>query len=275
MWRDILDTLFVRALRTRFDRLWQENPASPPSPKQRRSRRLAFESLEPRFLLSADLALTDGILRITGTDADDSLFIQQIDSQIKVVLDGESSSFDAARVSEIHASLLDGDDSLTLDHSFMPLSPPVSFDGGAGNDALNITTDTGPRAERIDVGPSSERTPGPIQVQVVDLAGGAANTSCVITGVEEDAVNAGADDEFALDNRGGALSHAFLKFKFDTVFTTKIDWSGPGDEGPEESITFVYGKLGLKYIAQEPGSQPVVAGWDQMLNQAAEDFAEA
>ena len=35
----------------------------------------------------------------------------------------------------------------------------------------------------------------------------------------------------------------FLQFKFETVFTTKIDWSGPGDEGPEESITFVYGKL--------------------------------
>jgi len=39
----------------------------------------------------------------------------------------------------------------------------------------------------------------------------------------------------------------FLRFKFDTVFTTKIDWSGPGDEGPEESITFVYGKLGVEY----------------------------
>lgn len=43
----------------------------------------------------------------------------------------------------------------------------------------------------------------------------------------------------------------FLNFKFATVFTTKIDWSAPGDEGPEESITdegpeesitFVYGK---------------------------------
>ena len=32
-----------------------------------------------------------------------------------------------------------------------------------------------------------------------------------------------------------------LQFRFDTVFTTKIDWSA---EGPEESITFVYGKLG-------------------------------
>jgi len=70
-----------------------------------------------------------------------------------------------------------------------------------------------------------------------------------------------------------ASGKAFLRFKFDTVFTTKIDWSG-GDEGPEESITFVYGKLGLKFIPHEPGSQPVVAGWDQVLNQAANDFAE-
>src|SRR5262245_32944875 len=156
MWRDVLDTLFVRVLRTRFDRLWQESPASPPSPKRRRSRRLAFESFEPRFLLSADL-LPSGVLFITGTDAADSLFIQQIDSQINVVLNGESSSFDAARVSEIEASLLDGDDSLTLDNSFMPLSPPVSFDGGAGNDALNVTT--GPQAERVEV------NPGPPQIQ--------------------------------------------------------------------------------------------------------------
>ena len=47
----------------------------------------------------------------------------------------------------------------------------------------------------------------------------------------------------------------FLQFKFDTVFTTKIDWSGPGDEGPEESITFVYGKLGVKYTEQAADRQ--------------------
>jgi type VI protein secretion system component Hcp len=67
----------------------------------------------------------------------------------------------------------------------------------------------------------------------------------------------------------------FLRFRFDTVFTTKIDWSGPGDEGPEESITFVYGKLGIKYIPDEKGSQPVVAGWDQVRNQDASDFADS
>jgi hypothetical protein len=33
----------------------------------------------------------------------------------------------------------------------------------------------------------------------------------------------------------------YLQFNFGTVFTTKIDWSHGSDEGPEETITFVYG----------------------------------
>jgi len=68
----------------------------------------------------------------------------------------------------------------------------------------------------------------------------------------------------------------FLQFKFETVFTTKIDWSGPGDEGPEESITFVYGKLGVKYFTQassgEMGGKTPFSGWDQILNKDASDF---
>ncbi len=41
----------------------------------------------------------------------------------------------------------------------------------------------------------------------------------------------------------------YVNFKFDTVFTGKIDWSGPGDEGPEESVTFIYRKLAVKYAS--------------------------
>jgi type VI secretion system secreted protein Hcp len=44
----------------------------------------------------------------------------------------------------------------------------------------------------------------------------------------------------------------FLQYKFGTVFTTKIDWSSPGDEGPQESITFVYGTLEVQYVSQDP-----------------------
>jgi len=70
---------------------------------------------------------------------------------------------------------------------------------------------------------------------------------------------------------------AFLRFKFDTVFTTKIDWTGPGDEGPEESITFVYGKLGVKYWAQAATGLPAdqaFSGWDQVLNKDDQAFSD-
>jgi type VI secretion system secreted protein Hcp len=70
----------------------------------------------------------------------------------------------------------------------------------------------------------------------------------------------------------------FLRFKFDTVFTTKIDWTGPGDEGPEESITFVYGKLGVRYWLQGETGDYVgddAAGWDQVRNIEADSFASS
>src|SRR5207247_3620142 len=75
---------------------------------------------------------------------------------------------------------------------------------------------------------------------------------------------AGGDPQYA--------GKAFLRFKFDTVFTTKIDWSGPGDEGPEESITFVYGKLGVVYHqfnATTGGFDDIAFAWDQVQNREA------
>ena len=69
---------------------------------------------------------------------------------------------------------------------------------------------------------------------------------------------------------------AFLRFTFGTVFTTKIDWSGPGDEGPEETITFVYGQLGVAYWPQKSDggqdAQSTPGGWDQVLNIDASAF---
>ena len=62
---------------------------------------------------------------------------------------------------------------------------------------------------------------------------------------------------------------AFLVYKFGTVFTTKIDWSGPGDEGPEEQITFVYGKLAVQYQPQKPNGTlgvPISSCFDAVRN---------
>ena len=47
----------------------------------------------------------------------------------------------------------------------------------------------------------------------------------------------GGDPQAAVD--------AFIQWSFDDVLTTKIDWTGPGDEGPEERVSFVYGKVGM------------------------------
>jgi type VI secretion system secreted protein Hcp len=61
----------------------------------------------------------------------------------------------------------------------------------------------------------------------------------------------------------------YLQYQFKNVFVSKINWSGPGDEGPQESITFDYGKFRVKYekhetigpvgetVASAPSSQPI------------------
>src|SRR5262249_18857786 len=63
----------------------------------------------------------------------------------------------------------------------------------------------------------------------------------------------------------------YLEYCFSVVFTTKIEWSGPGDEGPEESITFAYGKLGIRYAAQSKTGTMLagkIHGWDQQINKS-------
>jgi len=49
---------------------------------------------------------------------------------------------------------------------------------------------------------------------------------------------------------------------------TKIDWSGPGDEGPEESITFGAGKIKFNEFTIKRTSAPALAGWNQVTNKA-------
>jgi hypothetical protein len=45
-----------------------------------------------------------------------------------------------------------------------------------------------------------------------------------------------------------------LTYRFGVIFTKKIDWS-TGDDGPTETITFVYGALGVDYKPQKPGDE--------------------
>ena len=71
----------------------------------------------------------------------------------------------------------------------------------------------------------------------------------------------------------------YLVFNFGTAFTTKIDWSGPGDEGPEESITFAYGTFQVQYRKQNPDGtydgEWKKGGWNQMTNKKMDEFEGA
>ena len=55
---------------------------------------------------------------------------------------------------------------------------------------------------------------------------------------------------------GGDPSSAgkpFLRFRFETVFTTKIDWSSAGRDGLEESLSFVFEKVSLSAVGASGG----------------------
>jgi len=73
----------------------------------------------------------------------------------------------------------------------------------------------------------------------------------------------------AMDSTG----EPFLSYEFQWTFTTKIEWSGPGDEGPEETIVFSYSVLGIKYRRQGADGTLTddaarIVGWDQRTNAA-------
>src|SRR6185503_5867450 len=49
----------------------------------------------------------------------------------------------------------------------------------------------------------------------------------------------------------GPISAPFVKFHFEPVFTTKVDWES-GEDAPTETIEFVYGELKVDYKHQTP-----------------------
>ena len=55
--------------------------------------------------------------------------------------------------------------------------------------------------------------------------------------------------------KAGGGPHDFADYVFTNVFISKMDVSGAGDKGPEETITFVYGGMTVQYANQGAGSQ--------------------
>src|SRR5262245_24765501 len=102
---------------------------------------LTVEQLEERTVF--DVKLSQGVLTITGTALADTVLIQQIPQapnqpdQVAVTLNGKVSTFKVTQVNQIQVQLLGGNDTITVDESVRPVTPPLNLiDGGAGSDAL-------------------------------------------------------------------------------------------------------------------------------------------
>ena len=63
-------------------------------------------------------------------------------------------------------------------------------------------------------------------------------------------------------------SKPFYTAKFLTFFVTSMDWSGPGDEGPEESVSTVYGAIEWSFTRFDGtgSATTVTVNWDQVTN---------
>jgi type VI secretion system secreted protein Hcp len=59
--------------------------------------------------------------------------------------------------------------------------------------------------------------------------------------------------------KAGGDPHQYADYVFTDVLISKINMSGPGDRGPEESITFVYGGMTVQYVNQGASGQTAPA----------------
>lgn len=77
-----------------------------------------------------------------------------------------------------------------------------------------------------------------------------------------------------------ATGVVYLTYRFSMVFCSKVEWTGPGDEGVEEAVTFTYGALQVVYQPLN-GSTGAAAGsssttsWNQVASNAQYPVAGA
>lgn len=139
--------------------------------------RLAVEPLESRRLLA--VVLNGTVLEITGdTDLpgqDDTIVVTRESadpSNIEVVLNGVSSFFPLANVTQINASGLGGRDSFRLDSSrgLINVAAGIRFDGGTGTDTVSLAQTGG------DTQTSSTYAVGPVAGQGASVLTGPSGT---------------------------------------------------------------------------------------------------
>jgi uncharacterized delta-60 repeat protein len=81
----------------------------------------------------------DGVLTVTGTDGDDQLQISASGGTVTAQLGGETATFQSGQVTSINVLGLGGNDTLT---AALAETIPATFDGGAGNNTLDVNAGT-------------------------------------------------------------------------------------------------------------------------------------
>jgi len=68
--------------------------------------------------------------------------------------------------------------------------------------------------------------------------------------------------------KAGTTQNEFLRYDFETVYVTSVNWSGStgGDDSPSESVSFTFGKVTVTYTPQDnlgnPVGEPQIASWN-------------
>jgi fibronectin-binding autotransporter adhesin len=229
-------------LRARLDALRELRSCLRKSPSRPHAGSNASQGFRPELHLLEDRTVPDaklssGLLTITGTAGNDTVLIQQVagpggsGDQVAVTLNGQTSTFKASQVNQITASLLAGNDTVTLDESVKRITPPSSFDGAAGTDFLTLKGTAG--ADTITVTGTTIGLVGAGTVTysnfeslLVDSLGG--NDTATMTGLNAataTTVDGGADNDTFTGTFGTLNGNLTLKY-FEPASVTITSLSG-------------------------------------------------
>lgn len=114
-------------------------PRRKPRPRRREVRRPLLESLEPRVLLSA--SVVDGVLEITGSDADDVIAIGADADTGEILLNGVPDVEDGTPFGGVNSIVVNagnGFDSVSIADLTDTGSPDVTVNGEAGGDIVVV-----------------------------------------------------------------------------------------------------------------------------------------
>ena len=69
----------------------------------------------------------------------------------------------------------------------------------------------------------------------------------------------------------GKTGAAYLVYRLSMVFCTNVEWTGPADDGAEETVTFAYGALQVVYQPTDSTTGAAVGSastinWNQVVN---------